>query len=427
LTPIESNFVTREMIRTIITSLAPNTESDDARLALSMLFKPWEWQAGSAVAELESEFKEYFGASEAVAFSSGRSALLNILRNIGLQNGDEVLLQAYTCVAVPDPVLWAGLKPVYVDIDKDSLNISAIDLEKKITSKSRALIIQHTFGVPANLGGLLEIAKKHSLFVVEDCAHALGAKYQNQKVGTFGQAGFFSFGRDKVISSVFGGMAITKRKALGEKMRKAQSSLPYPSRFWICRLLLHPILTNWVRVSYDRFGFGKVLFRISKLIKLLPKAVYDCERRGGKPHFIEKRFSNAMAILAIHQMGKLDRLNSHRENIRNMYKRRLPQVKSQSIPASSSPVFLRHAIFVEKSGQLLKEARRSKILLGDWYRMPVAPSGVSNKSIGYVTPCPNAERVASMSVNLPTDIHVNENDAERIIELVKNHIKTHAG
>ena len=117
--------------------------------------------------------------------------------------GDEVLVQAFTCVAVPNSVLWAQATPVYADIDA-TLNIDPIDVEKKITNRTKAIIVQHTFGIPADMDALVALAKKHNILLIEDCAHSLGATYKGKKVGTFGDAAFFSFGRDKVVSSVFG-------------------------------------------------------------------------------------------------------------------------------------------------------------------------------------------------------------------------------
>src|SRR5581483_4013141 len=113
--------------------------------------------------------------------------------------------QAFTCVAVPNSVLWTGAKAIYADIDETG-NLDPKDLEKKITKKTKAVIIQHTFGIAANMDAIQKVLKGKKIILIEDCAHALGASYKGKKLGTFGEFAFFSFGRDKVISSVFGGM-----------------------------------------------------------------------------------------------------------------------------------------------------------------------------------------------------------------------------
>src|SRR3989344_8331877 len=129
-------------------SLSPNTEKDDIWLAFKLIFQPWRWktisvsqhlyQRKSAVQELEDELKKYLGVKYAISFNSGRTALIAILDSFGLKQDDEVLLQAFTCNAVPNPVIWQGLKPVYVDCNEENFNINIEDLKKKIRPKSRA-------------------------------------------------------------------------------------------------------------------------------------------------------------------------------------------------------------------------------------------------------------------------------------------------
>ena len=187
------------MIKPISISLSPNTEPDDVWLAFRLLFQPWRWCRGNAPELLEQEFAKRLGVKHAYSFNSGRSAFLALLESLDLQKGDEVLVQAFTCNAVPNPVQWAGLTPIYVDCNEDDFNVSPEDLERKITSKSKVVVVQHTFGLPADMDRIMEICEKHRLILVEDCAHALGATYKGKEVGTFGKAAFFSFSRDNLF------------------------------------------------------------------------------------------------------------------------------------------------------------------------------------------------------------------------------------
>src|SRR3989344_1673659 len=225
------------MIKPISISLSPNTEPDDVRLAFGLLFQPWRWGRGAAADRLEQEFAKRFSVERALAFNSGRSAFLAILESLGLEKGSEVLLQAFTCNAVPNPVMWAGLQPVYVDCNESDFNIDVEDLERKITSKSRVVVVQHTFGLPADMSKVMEICQKHNLILIEDCAHALGAKYKGKEVGTFGKAAFFSFSRDKVISCVYGGMAVTNDPDTAERIRQYHDKISNPSSYWIWQQL----------------------------------------------------------------------------------------------------------------------------------------------------------------------------------------------
>ena len=123
------------MLKPISTSLSPNAEKDDVFLAFKLLFQPWRWigDEASAAAQLEEEFKKYLGVRYAVSFNSGRSALMAILDSLGIQEGDEVLLQSFTCNAAVNPILERKAKPVFVDID-DTLNIDPEDFKRKINA-----------------------------------------------------------------------------------------------------------------------------------------------------------------------------------------------------------------------------------------------------------------------------------------------------
>jgi len=201
-------------------SLSPNVEKDDVRLALHLILRPWKWrnppshkasarQGGNAAQNFEKNFTQYLGVKYAVSFNSGRSSLYAILKALNLEKGSDVALQAFTCNAVPNPILWAELNPVYIDCAND-FNINTQDLDRLIrTNKPMVMIVQHTFGLPANIDEIMKFARENNIIVIEDCAHALGAecgggplspRLQRGKVGTFGKAAFFSFSRDKVIS-----------------------------------------------------------------------------------------------------------------------------------------------------------------------------------------------------------------------------------
>ncbi len=285
--------------KAISTSLSPNIEKDDIKLAFNLLFKPSNWIAGRAVEELEEEFKKYLGVRYAFSFNSGRSALMAILYSLGAKKEDEILIQSFTCTASINPILYFNAKPVFIDID-DSLNLDPLELEKKITGKSKAVVLQHTFGWPAKVEKILEIAKKNNLFVIEDVAHSLGAKYKNKLCGSFGDASFFSFGRDKIISSVFGGMAVTNNQKIAEKIKEFRDKISYPSRLWAFQQILHPILVNYFVLpaySLSRLA-GLVLLGAFHKLQILSKSVYKKEKEGAVSKYFPKKMPNALAALA---------------------------------------------------------------------------------------------------------------------------------
>ena len=151
-------------------SLSPDTEPDDIRTAIRILLQPWKWRYGKNLRKVSDWFKTYIPGSEVFTFNSGRTALFAILKAFSIGPDDEVLLQAFTCVAVPNSIIWVGEKPIYIDID-ESLNIDPTDIERKITVHTKAIIVQHTFGIPAQMDAIIRIARKHHLILIEDCAH----------------------------------------------------------------------------------------------------------------------------------------------------------------------------------------------------------------------------------------------------------------
>jgi len=410
-------------------SLSPNTEEDDILLALKLIFRPWHWKKGKAIAELDEEFKKYLGMKNSFSFNSGRSALMAILDSLGLEEGDEVLLQAFTCNAAVNPILKRGAKPVFVDID-DTLNLDPDDLRKKITLKSKAVMIQHTFGWPARIDEISEIAKKNNLFLIEDCAHSLGAKYKGKFCGTFGDSAFFSFGRDKIISSVFGGMAITNNDKIAGRIKEFQKKLDYPSNFWIFQQLLHPILTNYlVLPAYGlNANLGRIFLGIFHKLSILSKAVYKKEKRGEIPGYFPKRLPQALSNLALNQFKKLERFNTHRREIANFYQKELkntnfilPLIEPQK---DIIPTFMRYPILTNFStDKILKLARKRKIYLDDgWRKETIVPPDTNIERMKYIRgSCKRAEKIAETILNLPTHINISRNEAEKIVDFLKQY------
>jgi len=331
-------------LKPISISLSPNTEKDDVSLAFKLVFQPWRWIIGKSSQQLEEEFKKYLGVRYAVSFNSGRSALMAILDSLGIREGDEVILQAFTCNAAVNPILERKAKPVFVDID-DTLNLDPEDLGRKISSKTKAVMVQHNFGWPARMEEISRIARENNLYLIEDCAHALGAKYQGKLCGTFGDAAFFSFGRDKIISSVFGGMAVANRDTIGEKIEGFQKRLGFPSCCWVLQQLLHPLLINCkVIPAYGIHPFfGRMVMGFFHKTNILSKSVYKKEKEGKTVKHFPKRFPAALAILALKQFEKLERFNKHRREMAGFYKKELEgfNLPLAEIREGLEPVFLR--------------------------------------------------------------------------------------
>ncbi len=403
-------------------SLSPNSQKDDVLLAIKTVLNPGIWKNGDTILYIQQWFEKYFNVSLVKAYNSGRSALYAILCSFGIRDGDEVIVQAYSCLAVSEVIKWVGGKPIFVDID-ETFNIDVHQLELKITKKTKAIIIQNTFGTPAEIEKILKIARTYKLLVIEDCAHSLGAEYKMRKIGSFGDAAFFSFGRDKVVSCVFGGVAILANKYkntdIEKKFINQWQNSPEPSYFWILQQLFHPIAFSVILPTYEIY-VGKILLYLLQKARLLSFPIFTEEKVGMKPSIFPARLPNALALLAIKQLGKIESYNSHRRMLSNYYRAKLSNIQSIQLPIHiEGAIYLRYTILINNPREIMKAGKKHGILLGNWYHECIDPENTS-KIAGYTEgSCVTAERIAAMSVNLPTNINTSLEDAKKIVSFLK--------
>lgn len=179
------------------------------------------WISGISpyVEDFENKFSEFSDSQYGVATNSGTTALHLALATLGVKKGDEVILPTFTMVATPNAVVYTGAKPVFIDAEPETWNINPEKIEEKITSKTKVIMPVHTYGHPADMRSVMEIADTRGIFVVEDAAEAHGAKYYGQKVGSFGEMGCFSFYANKIITTGEGGMITTNNEKLAERAK----------------------------------------------------------------------------------------------------------------------------------------------------------------------------------------------------------------
>jgi perosamine synthetase len=175
---------------------------------------------GPKVREFEEKWSKFTGARQSIAVTSCTSALHLSLAALGLGPEDEAIVPAFTWISTANVVEHLGAKVVFCDIDLETFNIDIQQIESKITSKTKAILPVHLFGLSADMQPIIELAKKHNLWVVEDAACGFGAKYKGEHVGTLGDTGCFSFHPRKAITTGEGGMVTTNDNALAEKIRR---------------------------------------------------------------------------------------------------------------------------------------------------------------------------------------------------------------
>jgi len=191
-------------------------EIDDAVMSV---LESGHFILGPNVSSFESEFAAYNGSKYAVAVASGTDALLLSLKALGIKEGDEVITSSLTFIATAEAISYTGANPVFVDVDPITHNIDPDKIEKAITKNTKAIIPVHLWGLTADMEKIMAIAKKHSLFVVEDCCQAVGAKFKGKRSGTFGDLGCFSFFPTKNLGAYGdGGIIVTDNPDLKDKL-----------------------------------------------------------------------------------------------------------------------------------------------------------------------------------------------------------------
>ena len=173
--------------------------------------------SGKEVEAFEKEFAQYLGAKHAVAVANGTAALDVALKTLKIGPGDEVITTPFTFIASANSILFQGARPVFADIDPKTYNLDPNDVLEKITDKTKAIVVVHLYGQPANMKVFKEIAEDYKLYLIEDCAQAHGAEFEGQKVGTFGDIAAFSFYPTKNMTTGEGGMVVTNNDELAKK------------------------------------------------------------------------------------------------------------------------------------------------------------------------------------------------------------------
>lgn len=195
----------------------PELSGNEKKYVNECLDTNWISAKGRFVKDFEKGIAEYLGVNHAVSVSNGTVALHLALMTLGIGKGDEVILPSLTYVASANAVTYTGATPVFADSLYESWQIDPADVERKITDKTKAIMVVHLYGQPCDMDAIMKIAKDHNLYVIEDCAEAFGSKYKGKCVGGFGDISAFSFYGNKTITTGEGGMVVTNDKELAER------------------------------------------------------------------------------------------------------------------------------------------------------------------------------------------------------------------
>src|SRR3990170_5318030 len=209
------------------------------------------------VNDYEQRFAELIGTGYGISFAAGRMAFYMLMKALEIGKDDEVILLGFTCSVIPNAVLRIGASPVFADIDCETFGSDANSIEGRITSKTKLIVAQHSFGIPCKIKKIVEIAKKYNIFLVEDCAIAFDSAVNGIKVGNWGDAAIFSTDHTKPLNTLIGGFLYTKNKLLYEKVKRTSVDLPHLGKSHQERLFkqfIHERI-NYIPEHYPRSNF----------------------------------------------------------------------------------------------------------------------------------------------------------------------------
>jgi len=201
--------------------------------AVESVLRSGRLSLGPRLEEFEQAISDYLGAKHAVGVSSGTAGLHLCVKALGIGAGDEVILPSFTFIAAANALRYERAVPVFVDIEPRTLNIDPGRIESAISPRTRAILVPHTFGIPADMREILAIANRHGLRVIEDACESIGAEFHGQKVGTLGDAGVFAFYPNKQITTAEGGVVVCRDAGLAARMRALRNQGRSISDDWL--------------------------------------------------------------------------------------------------------------------------------------------------------------------------------------------------
>jgi len=367
---------------------------------------------GRLVFEFEERFAELYGVREAVAVSSGTDAIalsLAVLYDYGARRGDEVIVPALSFVATGNAVLHAGFTPVFVDIERETLNINPNMIEKAITKRTKAILPVHLMGKPAAMDAINDIASRHNLYVIEDAAEAYGAEYRGRKIGTLGHMSAFSLYVAHIITTGEGGIVLTDDQAKAEILRslrshgracKCKACISNTSSGYCAKRFDNPAKTD-IRFVFERHGFSSKMNELEAAIGLGTLEHYD--------RIIDKRRDNFYAMSDIIKKFSDFMYTIKEEDYEKIGPHALPIILKEPAPFTRDQL----VFYLERNGVDSRNLFQS---------MPTQCAGFSflgNKSGQF----PEAEYVADCGLHIGVHQDINKEHINYLEEVIGGFIK----
>ena len=409
--------------RPIHHTFGPHVDGAYVRRTLALSYMPWAYRRGHERDALRRDLATRTGYDVSL-FASGREALLALLRALDLPSGSEVIVQGFTCVVVPNAIKAAGLRPVYADIDRETLNLTPETVAAAASPITRVVICQHTFGIPAPTEALRAQCDAQGWILIEDCAHVLPDHDGPTDILRFSDHAICSFGRDKAISGIGGGAALSRHPETANRLRTIEQKAPETSFWSVVRLLEYPgRMAHIVRPLTGIRLAGPVL-ALKKALGLFAP-VLTAEEKAGRMPFAVRKIPNACAALARWQLGQLERVNGHRRMLTRRYleasgKNGWPVMRGirPSLPLQKFPMFVPNAAATRAS------LKKENVHLDDgWTGCVVCPESCDVGAAGYAPGSdPAAETAAESVLSLPTHPTMTVEQADELCTLLASRL-----
>jgi len=374
---------------------------------------------GPAIRPFEQAFASRLGVADAVTASYGRVAFYYLLKALGLPEGGEVILPALTFWVVPEMVRVAGLTPVFADVDPRTFNLDPAAFERAITARTVAVVPTHLYGLPCQMDAIMTIAERHGLRVVEDCAHALGARFRGRQAGTFGDAAFFSFQTLKPLNTYGGGIAVARDPRVLERVRAQADAEPWPNEERV---------NNRLKLgSAQRIFSSPGVFTLTAFPALLAASLYRARPDvylwekirplSPMPESYRERYTNVQAALGLAGLDELEnwtRDTRAHARIMDAALSGLPGVQIPFVPDEAEHVYYQYCIYAPDRDSLVRRALRRGVDVETLHVDVCA----SLPLFGSHPAAPNAEAAAQV-VQLPVYASLSDRNAKRVAKKVR--------
>jgi dTDP-4-amino-4,6-dideoxygalactose transaminase len=365
----------------------PYLTENDAQAAYDAIMSGWITQ-GPRVQEFEEKFGAYTGAKHAVAVSNCTTGLHLAMIVAGIQAGDEVICPSMSYIATANSIMYMGATPVFAEVHPETYNLDVADAERRITSKTKAILLVHQIGMPADIDAFSALCKKYNLILIEDAACAAGSSYQGKKIGSHSDLVCFSFHPRKVISTGDGGMVTTNNDAYADRMKLLRQ---------------HGMSVN----AGARHGATKIIFEDHL------EVAYNY------------RMTDIQAAVGIQQLAKLDWIVEERRKIAARYLTELADIDCIRLPREESGYFTNwqsFSIYLKENAPMSRNELMQALLdKGIASRRGVM---TSHRETAYKAMCaglslPRTEEACDRSIIIPLYVPMEANDVSTVIHALR--------